>query len=234
MSKTVALIRQGFTLVEMAVVLVIVGLMLGALMIPLSGQMDQRNYSKVQSDMNEIREALIGYGLSHGYLPCPAKSASDGSEDRVGNTCNNRAGFLPWAELGVPKLDSWGHLYRYSVDLDYVDSTNKISLNEIEDITIWSRDSSGNPIKLTNMNAIPAAIVSFGKNGRHGFDNDGNQITDTSATNVDEDTNGTGTTTFYSRDYTEVTTGGGEFDDVVIWLSPAIYLNRMVTAGQLP
>lgn len=223
-------------MVEMAVVLVIVGLMLGALIIPLSGQMDQRNYSKVQSDMSEIREALIGYGLAHGYLPCPAVSAIDGSEDRTGSTCtsNKRAGFLPWAELGIPKLDSWGHLYRYSVDLDYVDSVNKISLNEVGGITIWTRDSSGNPIKLTNVNAIPAAVVSFGKNGRHGFDTSGNQIIDTSGTNSDEDTNGAGTTTFYSRDYTEVTAGGGEFDDVVVWLSPTVYLNRMVTAGQLP
>lgn len=226
--------HRGFTLVEMAVVLVIVGLMLGALLIPLSGQMDQRNYSKVQSDMSEIREALIGYGLAHGYLPCPAVSASDGSEDRTGSTCNERAGFLPWAELGVSKLDSWGHLYRYSVDLDYVDSTNPISLDEIGDITIWSRDSSGNPVKLTNVDAIPAVIVSFGKNGRYGFDTDGNQLADTSATNTDEDTNGAGTTTFYSRDYTEVTTGGGEFDDAVVWLSPTVYLNRMVTAGHLP
>lgn len=227
---------RGLTLVEMAVVLVIVGLMLGGLLIPLSGQMDQRNYSKARTEMNEIREALIGYGLANGHLPCPAISVSNGSEDRTGATCtlNKRAGFLPWAELGVPKLDSWGHLYRYSVDLDYADSSNKISLTEEGDITIWSRDNSGALIKLSNDPAIPAAVVSFGKNGTFGFTNDGTQVSDVSSTNTDEDTNGNGTITFFSRDYTEVTTGGGEFDDVVVWISPNVYLNRMVTAGQLP
>lgn len=228
--------NKGFTLVEMTVVIVIIGLMLGGLLIPLSGQMDQRNYSKAQSDMSEIREALIGYGIANGYLPCPAISSSNGSEDRTGTTCtsNKRAGFLPWAELGLPKLDSWGHIYRYSVDPDYSNSGNKISLSEEGDITIWSRDSAGALIKLTNDPAIPAVVVSFGKNGRHGFNDDGTQLTDTSATNVDEDTNSSGTTTFISRDYSEVTSGGGEFDDVVVWISPNVYLNRMVAAGQLP
>src|SRR5689334_11149177 len=110
---------QGFTLVEMAVVLVILGLLLSTLLIPLSAQIDQRNYAETREQLDEIREALIGYGASHGYLPCPAVSASNGSEDRSANTCtgNKRVGFLPWAELGVPKLDSWGHLYRYSVKL---------------------------------------------------------------------------------------------------------------------
>lgn len=225
---------RGFSLLEMAVVLVIFGLMLGGLLIPLSGQMDQRDYSKARADMSEIREALMGYGIANGHLPCPAVSASDGSEDRSGTTCNQRAGFLPWAELGVPKLDSWGHLYRYSVDLDYSDSGTKISLDEEGDITIWSRDSSGSLVKLTNDPAIPAAVISFGKNGRHGFTDNGTQISDGSATNTDEDTNGSGTTTFINRDYTAVTTGGGEFDDLVIWISPNIYINRMVTAGQLP
>lgn len=226
----------GFTLVEMTVVLVIVGLLLGGLLIPLSGQMDQRNYSRAEIEMNEIREALIGYALAKGHLPCPAISVSNGSEDRTGSTCtsNQRAGFLPWAELGVPKLDSWGHLYRYSVDLDYADSSNKISLDEEGDITIWSRNSSGALIKLTNDPAIPAVIVSFGKNGTFGFTGDGTQISDASSTNADEDANGSGTTTFFSRDYSESTTGGGEFDDIVVWISPNVYLNRMVTAGQLP
>lgn len=227
---------QGFTLVEMTVVMVIVGLMLGGLLLPLSGQMDQRNYSKAQADMNEIREALIGYGLANGHLPCPAISITDGREDRSAVTCtgNKRVGFLPWAELGVAKLDSWGHLYRYSVTPAYTNSGSKVALTNVGDITIRSRDSAGASIKLTNEPGVPVAIVSFGKNGRHGFNNDGSQVTDGSATNTDEDSNANGTTEFFSRDYSETTTGGGEFDDVVVWISPNVYINRMVTAGQLP
>lgn len=229
---------MGFTLVEMAVVLAIVGLMLGGLLIPISAQMDQKNYSKTQQDMNDIREALIGYSASHGYLPCPAVSASNGSEDRNANTCtgSKRVGFLPWAELGVPKLDSWGHLYLYSVTLAYADSTTKINLSSTGDITIKTRDSSGSLANMSNAGVIPAAVVSFGKNGVLAYNDDGSQIANSSATNVDEVTNATGTgTTFLSRTFTTNTaTTGGEYDDVVIWLSPNLYLNRMISAGQLP
>lgn len=229
---------HGFTLVEMAVVLVILGLLLGTLLIPLSAQIDQRNYSETQKHMDEIREALIGYGASHGYLPCPAVSASNGSEDRSGNTCtgSKRIGFLPWAELGVPKLDSWGHLYRYSVKLAYADSTTKISMTATGDITIQTRDGSGNLVNMSNANSIPATVVSFGKNGAMAYTDDGTQIANGSATNVDEVTNATGAgTTFVSRTYTDNTAAsGGEFDDIVGWLSPNVYLNRMISAGQLP
>lgn len=235
---------QGFTLVEMAVVLVIVGLMLGGLLLPLSAQIDQRNYSDTQKSLSEIKEALIGYALSHGYFPCPAKSATDGREDRTGFTCTDpgtgpkRIGHLPWAALGISKLDGWGHQFRYSVTLAYADSGAKIALSPLtaRDITIQTRDSDGNIQNLSNANDIPAAIVSMGKNGAWGYDNDGTQVADNSATNADEDTNGSGDgTVFFSRTPTSNTAvTGGEFDDVVAWISPSMYLNRMVAAGQLP
>lgn len=231
---------RGFTLVEMAVVLVIVGLMLGGLLMPLSAQMDQHNYSETNKSMEVIKDALMGYAMSHGYLPCPAKSVSDGAEDRTGNTCtgNKRVGFLPWAELGLPKFDSWGHLYRYSVTLAFADSSTKISLSPFtsRDITIQTRDDSGNLINLSNTNNIPAVVVSHGKNGTWGYSDDGTQISDNSTHNDDEDTNGNGAgTTFVNRNFSaNTTTSYGEFDDVVIWISPNVYLNRMVAAGQLP
>jgi prepilin-type N-terminal cleavage/methylation domain-containing protein len=236
------LFTQGFTLVEMAVVLVIVGLILGGLLMPLSAQMDQRNYSDTQKSMDEIKEALIGYALSHGYFPCPAISATNGAEDRTGVTCTGgkRVGLLPWAELGVTQIDGWGHRFGYSVTLAYADSGTKITISPLTaaDITIQTRDSSGTIQNLSNAGAIPAAIVSFGKNGFFGYTNDGTLIANSSSTNLDEikNSNGNGNgKTFVSRIPTSNTTvTGGEFDDVVTWISPNVYLNRMVSAGQLP
>jgi len=235
---------HGFTLVEMAIVLVIFGLLLSAFLAPLSAQRDLKDYTNTQNSLEEIKESLIGYALSHGYFPCPAKSVTDGREDRSGTTCTDhgtgpiRVGALPWAELGVPQLDSWNHLYRYSVTLAYADSGAKISLSPLtaRDITIQTRDSAGAVQNLTNGNDIPVVIMSMGKNGVWGYANDGTQVTDVSATNVDEDTNGNGNgRTFLSRTPTSNTaTTGGEIDDIVTWISPNVYLNRMVSAGQLP
>ena len=41
------------------------------------------------------------------------------------------------------------------------------------------------------------------------------------------------TTVFFARDPSTVPTGG-EFDDLVTWISPNILYNRMISAGRLP
>ncbi|OIQ78566.1 hypothetical protein GALL_397270 [mine drainage metagenome] len=231
---------RGFTMVEMAVVLVIVGLMLGASVLPLSVQADLRDYAETRRNMEEIKEALVGYALSHGHFPCPAKSLADGTEDRTGAACTGgkRVGYLPWAELGVGKLDGWGHLFRYSVTLAFADSVMKIGLSPLtaRDITIETRDSAGNIQHLSTVNGVPVAIVSMGKNGAWAYTADGAQVADMSATNLDEDTNGKGNgKIFVSRTVTSnIAAAGGEFDDIAAWISPNVYLNRMVAAGQLP
>src|SRR5450830_1543922 len=92
--------QSGFTLVEIAIVLLIVGLMIGGILGPLFSQLEQRRVSDTKRTMEEAREALYGYALRNGYLPCPAISSINGLEDRTGNLCNKRYGFLPWATLG--------------------------------------------------------------------------------------------------------------------------------------
>jgi prepilin-type N-terminal cleavage/methylation domain-containing protein len=232
--------RSGFTLVEMAIVLVIVGFTLGGMLVSLSTQVDQRDYSQTKQSMEEIREALLGYALSHGYLPCPAISSTNGAEERIVATgiCTNRVGFLPWAELGVKKTDSWNHLYRYSVTPAYSKSPLNITLSPptARDITIKTRNAAGALVNLSNANDIPAAVISHGKNGYGGTSNDGITLADTSANNDDEKTNNTGDgTVLVSREFGDnKTTTYGEYDDIVVWVSPNTYLSKMVTVGNLP
>jgi len=231
--------RHGFTLVEMAVVLVILGLLLSALIIPISTQIDQRNYAETRKSLDEIREALIGYGLTRGYLPCPAISALNGLEDRniATGLCNNRVGFLPWVELGVGHTDGWGHLYRYSVTPAYANSLTSVTLSTLGDITIATSDGAGGYINLTTAAApMPAAVFSQGKNGNSAVDINGNILPDASTTNLGEDANSNSAgTALISRDISDNTaTAGGEFDDLVVWISPRVYLSRLINAGRLP
>ena len=95
--------QRGFSLIEIAIVLVIVGLMIGGLVTPLTVQLEQRKVAETQKALDEAKEALTGYALRYGYLPCPAISAMNGLEDRRGGRCNGdkRVGFLPWATLGL-------------------------------------------------------------------------------------------------------------------------------------
>ncbi len=210
--------HPGFTLVEMAVVLVIVGLLLAGLLIPLSAQIDQRNYSDAQKAMNDIKDALAGYAMSHTaldgrpFLPCP-DITNDGIEDRLAADCSNVNGDIPWATLSTPATDSWGNRYRYRVTQAFANSNVGFTLTTPGNMTILDA-SGGNNIATF----VPAVIISRGVNNvGAGFDEQENS-------NLDA--------TFVSHTLSSV--AGNEFDDLVTWISPGILLSRMVSAGKLP
>lgn len=232
---------RGFSLIEVAVVLFIMVLLLGSILVPLATQVDQRQISDTRKTMDEIQGALIGYAVANGNLPCPAISATNGLEDRTAGACTSgtRAGFLPWQTLGVTKSDAWNHLYRYSVTPAYASSTTLFGLSTAPDITIQTRNTAGALANLTNANSVPAVIISHGKNGYGSVNVNGTAQALPAgwpANNTDENTNTTGTTTFLSRDAQGANAAGtgGEFDDIVVWVSRYTLLNRMVSAGRLP
>ncbi|MFM9437470.1 prepilin-type N-terminal cleavage/methylation domain-containing protein [Janthinobacterium sp. CG_23.3] len=237
MNRTSIRQQRGFSLVEMAIVLVIVGLMIGGLITPLAMQLEQRKGAETQKALDEAREALIGYALRYGHLPCPAVSAGNGLEDRLALRCANekRQGFLPWATLGLVKSDSWNHLFRYSVTPAFSDSGVRFALNTRGDISVMTRDGAGRPTPATASNDIPALVMSHGKNGFGASSELGVRVANASASNGDERVNAGVGTTFVSRALSDEHGGaGGEFDDLVVWVSPNILFNRMVAAQRLP
>jgi len=227
---------RGFSLVEIAIVLVIVGFLIGGLVTPLAAQLEQRRIGETRRALDEAREALVGYAVRHGHLPCPAISALDGREDRDGAVCadGRRDGFLPWATLGVAKLDSWNHLYRYSVTLAFADSENRFKLVTPRDISIHTRDPLGALSAATAAADIPAVIISHGKNGYGAASETGIASASAARGNPDEQANAGADTDFVARQPAGPGTPGGEFDDLVVWVSPNILFNRMVAAQVLP
>jgi prepilin-type N-terminal cleavage/methylation domain-containing protein len=224
---------KGFTLAEIAIVVLIISLVAGSLLGPLSKQIEQRRISETQKLLEESKEALLGYAASRGYLPCPAVSATDGNEgsrDAAGR-CSNLRGFLPWVSLGITRTDSWGRIFRYAVTSQFSDNDTKPAFSALGTYTIIS---SSSPV--TNLaTAVPVVILSHGPNGNGATQENGLALANTSSTNTDEQTNLTSTTTFVSRVPTENTAApGGEFDDIVTWIPSSILFNRMVAAGQLP
>jgi prepilin-type N-terminal cleavage/methylation domain-containing protein len=228
--------QTGFSLIEIAIVLVIVGLMIGGLVTPLTVQLEQRKVAETQKALDDAREALTGFAIRYGYLPCPAISAMNGLEDRSGSRCTEekRAGFLPWATLGLGKSDSWNNLFRYSVTPAFSDSEQQFGLGTPRDISIATRD--GGPLaQATAINDIPAVIMSHGKNGFGATSAQGQRrMAQSEAGNLDERNNIASDTLFISRAGSTGLQAGGSFDDMVVWLSPNILFNRMVTAQRLP
>lgn len=222
---------RGFSLTEMAVVLVIVALLIAGLVIPFSAQQDIRARQDTEKALADAREALLGFAVANGRLPRPAASAADGTENAA--ACADDAacsGFIPWATLGVRKLDGWGKLIRYSVTPAYANAT--ISLTTVANRTVQTRDGTGAVVVLASQ--VPAVIFSHGKNN-WGTNEAGAALPDGSASNADEDANNAGPTSYFSRlPGTDPAAPGGEFDDLVVWLPTTILANRMISAGKLP
>lgn len=233
----------GFSLFEMAIVLMIVGLLLGGLLPTVSSQIDLQHRNETRKQLEEIKGALTGFSISKGYLPCPASQVI-GIEDRdlTSLSCNRHVGFLPWATLGVNQLDGWGRLYRYSATPAFTTASGVFSTNTARDITIKKRDGTN----LSNANDIPVVIVSHGANGIFGTLENGNTITTTALASydnvADQLSNVSGVVgagalgrNFVSGDQAGRTASDDEeFDDLVVWISPNILFNRMVAAGKLP
>ena len=102
---------RGFTLIELAIVLFVVALLLGGMLLPLSGQQDIRNYGDTQKILAEARDALLGYAMANERLPCPASATSNGMESlsSPGVCTNPHSGFLPAATLGLSPVDPQGY-----------------------------------------------------------------------------------------------------------------------------
>lgn len=116
----------GFTLAEMAIVLVVVGLLLTSVLSTVSTQIEARDIGETQNRLNQIKDALIGYAQANGRLPCPADgqlatgATGAGLEEVVNTTtyvCKSGARYavLPWTTLGVSETDVWGRRFTYKV-----------------------------------------------------------------------------------------------------------------------
>ena len=237
----------GFTLIEMAVGLLVLSLLLATLLTPISTQIDRRKISATQSALSQITEALIGFALSKGYLPCPDKTSdlpaggtkNDGVEDvKADGTCVDSKGNLPWATLSIPASDAWGRVFHYRVTPAFSNRApaSLFKLDSLGNLTICSTAAVAGacPASATTYTtSAPAVILSYGKNGYGGIIN----ITYTTLpapTSADELENTNGNTFFVSRTLTPVGAPVGEFDDIVVWLSTPVLMSRMVAAQKLP
>jgi len=241
----------GFTLTELALVLVIVSLLVGSLLVPLSTQIELRNTSETRKFLAEVREALLGYAVAKGRLPCPASATTVSGTPGAGietplnaaGFCPNAAGVVPWATLGVSETDAWGRRLTYRVTPEFAQCVPpppfvasgtlcaspsvSFGLNSLGNLDVLA---AGGTLIATK---VPAVVVSHGRNGNGAFTPQGTQRpVGADADELDNQLTAAGTNTanfnFVSRP------PGDAFDDEVIWLAPGVLLSRMVSALRLP
>jgi prepilin-type N-terminal cleavage/methylation domain-containing protein len=248
--------QRGFSLVEIALVLMIAGLALGAGLAALGPQLQLRKYTGTQDQMRAATEAIYGFALLNRRLPCPAIVGSNGSESvtdtTTGQCAGNGHGFLPAATLGLNEvglpgtpnaglaLDAWSFPLRYSVSQQTVLGAQCPSTSPCYPLTVASgiktaNDNGGGPslalapFRVCSTDAGAAAACAVG--GQLATPtfivySSGNNGPNTVA-GTDEAENLDADDKFVSRPKVAPATGAEAFDDLLWWQSMSVILSRL-------
>ena len=228
--------QRGFSLIELTIVLVIVALLSSGLMFGLSAQRDAAANRDAQVQIDNAKEALLGFAISNGRLPCPANPLLAGTATGAGlENCSLMPaghGVLPWATLGLPETDPWGQRLTYFASTQF---TLALTAGSLCSFTMESGVAPNNSatanVKLTGASTsniasdLAAVLVSHGAQGSGGYTTNGTKIAGAAgdeAENTDTDL------TFISR------TPASDFNDLLIWITPALLKSRLVAVGKLP
>lgn len=235
---------RGFTLTELAVVMVIIGLLAASSLYTLSAQIETRQRSDTQRKLEEAKELLVAFALVHGRLPCPGTTSGDEAGGGAAVCANAYGGFLPARAIGYQPtdeagfaLDAWGRRLRYAVSATQWGAgparfTRKHTTDAAwsigqtpADLVVCSAASASTcdaGASVTNQNTVVALVLSTGRNGAAG------------AGGANEARNLDGNALFVSRTPDPPTAPGGEFDDQLVWIPVGLLYGRMVAAGVLP
>ncbi|WP_230411873.1 type II secretion system protein [Denitromonas iodatirespirans] len=234
--------QHGFTLAELAIVLLILTVLAAALVVPFRARLEADRREQTRRMLDDIHAALIGFAIVHGRLPCPTTRRNPldtryGEEEIDGatNKCVvGSEGMLPWRTLGLPGFDAWGHArsveadpwagqFRYRVDLDFSSAQPGVKIKADTDYasTIKVIDHDGNEITVSSYsgteslkNTLAVALVY----------STGPDLTPNGANASYE---AVGDATYETGEPTTA------FDDMVVWIARPLLIARMAQAGAL-
>jgi len=250
--------QGGFTLIEIAIVLLVVTILLGYSVAMFPKQQELKQYRAVEAEMDSIIEHLIAHAQVNGRLPCPDTSAGgtvadiDGIEDRVGiNDCEASFGFLPARTLGMNGRyndagvleDSWGQGYGYAiseVDAGVNGDIDLVTANGIRDEGM-AAVSAALDLSICDDSAVAGFDLTCAAAASNdvvinvaaviislGKDNAIPATSNIQAENLDDFHNGANDTVYVFSPRRD------DYDDVVKWIPASLLFSKMIEAEQLP
>lgn len=246
--------RTGFSLLEVVIALAVLAVMATALAIPLGAQLQLARFHEARRQLDDARDALLGFATAHGRLPCPATQASRGEEAFApgGDAGNGRcadfhSGFLPGAALGLAPLDDAGFVrdpwqtpanrVRYAVSASAVNGIEQplTRANGMQAATLAGLGNAAQYLYVcatgdgTGPGGCGAAANQLTRRAAFVLVAPGANAAAAPVPGSDDALNLDGDASFVAR---EPSAQG--FDDVVHWGSINALVHRLLSAGRLP
>ena len=123
--------RGGFTLIEILLVVVIIGLLASIVSISVPRHLEKARKSKAAADIDSIGVAVQSYYMEEGKYPATLDLLTSGND--------------PYLEKGIP-LDPWGTAYQYNFPGSHppfkydLRSSGADGVESADDISNWQSD----------------------------------------------------------------------------------------------
>ena len=150
--------KDAFTLMEMAIVLIIISIILAGSVNMGIKSLEQQKISTTKIELKAIKIALIAFAAKKGRLP-NGDSNDDGIAD---SNITNYALNLPYIDLKTKSKDNFGQKYHYDVWNNLTDSNRDSICNTLQNH--YTQDSYPRVVDDTNTNnfSVVAVVISKG------------------------------------------------------------------------
>lgn len=195
-SQIAQIIRiKGFSLVEMAIVIFIAGILLTAGLKLLSVRVNTAQIETTSTHQLAIKQALIAYLGKNKRLPCPGSVATGIASLPP---CNPTFGIVPYASLGLDQatvLDGWENYFTYAITpnpiatalppklpsystawtFSFNPTNNTPPFTDVSQNAFWPNNSTGGivvsdgAINIADPFSATGAVIALISHGRNGY-----------------------------------------------------------------
>lgn len=233
----------GFSLLELTIALLVIGLMVGAGIQILTVKMAGEGMETTRSRADSIKAAMEAYYFETGYYPWPANPALAAGAANFGKADNTLPvtaaptevvqGAVPFADLKIPAkyaLDGWGNKFTYAVSRAQTSFTAPAPISDTGVITVTVPTPTGpGTYAPLDVSGVHWVLISHGNLGDGAYTASGTQIPCPATASVEKD-NCDNDAHFYMSGATDadhaarsLKAGAGYMDDYTL------YVNKIFT-----